>query len=104
MLVFFLYPCVCVFFIMLVLSVFICFSASNWMVAWVGMEFNMLCFLPLVVLTGRGGERVSKYFIAQARGSTIFLLSPVMWSMVDGIRIMFFFVVGLLLKLGSSLC
>ena len=37
----------------------------------------MLSFLPLITLTGGGSERAGKYFIAQAGGSAIFILSPV---------------------------
>ena len=62
----------------------------------------MLRFLPLITLTGGGSEGAGKYFIAQAGGSSIFMLSPVIWVLTGGVWTIIFFLVGLLLKLGSA--
>ena len=62
---------VCTIFFGTLLSV----TSSHWLIAWVGLEVNLIGFLPLLVYHGTLLERESgvKYFIVQSLGS-IFLL------------------------------
>ena len=73
--------------------------------AWVGMELNMLSFLPLITLMGAGSyyaEAAGKYFLAQAAGSILFLFSPVVWVLPHKLVLILFIVAGLLLKMGAA--
>jgi len=55
---------------------FISLSGTNWLVIWVGMEINMLSFIPIMVTASSNQEAEAsiKYFISQAWASAIFLL------------------------------
>lgn len=75
------FPSVSLFFLMVVLRVLVTVSSRSWMIAWVGIELNMLSFLPLITMGDVGSyhqaEAAGKYFLAQAGGTALFLFSPV---------------------------
>lgn len=52
-------------------------SSSHWLIIWAALELNMLSFIPLISLSSwsRETEASVKYFIFQALGSSILLLS-----------------------------
>lgn len=73
--------------------------------AWIGLEMNLLAFVPLLILDkgGRSVESGVRYFLAQVCGSTVFLRAPLMpafnicsW-LAGGLLLR-----GLLVKLGSA--
>ena len=99
------FPSVVFFFLMIVLRVVITISCRSWMMAWVGIELNMLSFLPIITLIGVGShyaEAAGKYFLAQAAGTTIFLFSPVLWTMVGRPVSIAFIMGGMILKMGAA--
>nr|AWB99681.1 NADH dehydrogenase subunit 2 [Chagasia sp. SP54_C] len=67
-----------IFFIMLILSTLITISSNSWLGAWMGLEINLLSFIPLMndnkknLLTS---ESSLKYFLIQAFASSILLFS-----------------------------
>ena len=65
-----------VFILSLFLSTYLALTASHWIMMWVGIELNLLIFIPLLSFfrSGQTAERAGKYFIAQATGSRLFLL------------------------------
>nr|AJA04711.1 NADH dehydrogenase subunit 2 [Phrynocephalus persicus] len=52
-------------------------SSSNWLLAWTGLELNMLAFLPAISKpkTTRASEATIKYFLTQAIASATMLLA-----------------------------
>nr|ACV88235.1 NADH dehydrogenase subunit 2 [Phrynocephalus guttatus] len=52
-------------------------SSSNWLMAWIGLELNMLAILPIISKpkTTRASEATTKYFLTQAIASAMMLLS-----------------------------
>nr|AJA04672.1 NADH dehydrogenase subunit 2 [Phrynocephalus scutellatus] len=52
-------------------------SSSNWLLAWIGLELNMLALLPIISKpkTTRSSEATIKYFITQTIASMMMLLS-----------------------------
>lgn len=111
------------FFRAIFIGTFIAISRSNWMVAWIGMELNMISFLGWICSTrgsslkvlGSWGpyegisnyspniEPFAKYFLAQSVGTAFFLFSPLVWgapSLVGASSV--FLVFGIILKSGVA--
>nr|AXS66434.1 NADH dehydrogenase subunit 2 [Elateroidea sp. 5 KM-2017] len=65
------------FFIILLSSTMIIISSPSWMVMWMGLEINLLSFIPLMKEKNNSmsSESMIKYFIVQALASTIFLFA-----------------------------
>nr|YP_009500817.1 NADH dehydrogenase subunit 2 [Palaemon annandalei]AXB37211.1 NADH dehydrogenase subunit 2 [Palaemon annandalei] len=55
-------------------------SSSSWLMAWLGLELNLLSFIPLITLKHNtfSSEAALKYFLIQALGSATFLASVTM--------------------------
>lgn len=64
-----------IFTFMLALGVALSLRRSRWFLGWLRLEFSLLGFLPLFSLNSAVLESLVKYFIAQAAGSALFLLS-----------------------------
>lgn len=99
------FPAVTLFLFIVVFRAMITISSSNWIVAWVGIELNILSFLPLITMRGGGGyyaEAAGKYFLAQAAGTCLFLFSPVIWASPYPALGILFIIAGLLLKMGAA--
>nr|CVK87310.1 NADH dehydrogenase subunit 2 [Haementeria officinalis] len=64
----------------MITSTFMAISSSNWFCAWVGLEINMLSFLPFLTKSNKqkNTEAVIKYLIMQACASTIMLYASYM--------------------------
>nr|YP_010230038.1 NADH dehydrogenase subunit 2 [Diaphanosoma excisum]QST19920.1 NADH dehydrogenase subunit 2 [Diaphanosoma excisum] len=58
-------------------SILLVSSSTSWLVSWVGIELNTLCFIPLMLSfkSGREGESAIKYFLTQTLASVILLIS-----------------------------
>nr|DBA44279.1 TPA_asm: NADH dehydrogenase subunit 2 [Melanodrymia brightae] len=103
------------FFIMTVFGTIYSLSASHWLTAWMGLEINLIAFIPLMVYGGSVLETEStiKYFIFQAIGSVMIMFSSLLSFGPDFIWIfsshsfdlllsksLIILILGLLLKLG----
>nr|BCD33832.1 NADH dehydrogenase subunit 2 [Geothelphusa grandiovata] len=68
------------FFSSLILGIFLSISSPSWFGIWIGLELNMLSFIPLISIKMNSyfSESALKYFLIQALGSTLFILSTCM--------------------------
>nr|WBV74584.1 NADH dehydrogenase subunit 2 [Cordax unidentatus] len=64
------------FVVLLVLGTLIVLSAETWFYAWLGLEMNMLAFIPLMMRTNNSlnAEAGLKYFLVQASASLMLLM------------------------------
>nr|ALO76648.1 NADH deshydrogenase subunit 2 [Nigidius sp. NIG01] len=69
----------------LVIGTLITISSYTWMGMWIGLEINLLSFIPLIKESNNifSSESALKYFITQAIASTIFLFSIISLSMIS---------------------
>nr|QGT77283.1 NADH dehydrogenase subunit 2 [Apotamonautes hainanensis] len=68
------------FFSSLILGIFLSISSSSWFGIWVGLELNMMSFIPLITIKMNPyySESALKYFLIQALGSTLFVMASCM--------------------------
>nr|UFZ13268.1 NADH dehydrogenase subunit 2 [Corydalus sp. 3 YLJ-2021a] len=101
-----------VFIFCLVSGTLISISANSWLGAWMGLEINLLCFIPLMSssINLMSNESALKYFLAQALASSVLLFSIIILSSNEAM-FMFFDSINLtqvcldsalLLKLGAA--
>nr|ADD83042.1 NADH dehydrogenase subunit 2 [Baetis sp. PC-2010] len=103
-------PLMLLFTLILFISVFLVISSPSWLGAWVGLEVNLMSFIPLmlsrVVITSV--ESCVKYFLVQAFSSLLLLLS-ILTHMQSAFNLwtqfsfpVMLLVVALLIKLGAA--
>lgn len=95
--------------LLIILRTIIVLSRSNWIFLWAGIELNLLSFIPLIILSNSNQETEAsiKYFLAQALGSRVMLISRIsIWfyssTPINYIRALLF--MSLLLKIGMAPC
>nr|ALS46243.1 NADH dehydrogenase subunit 2 [Glycera unicornis] len=61
----------------LFMGTLMCLSSNHWIYIWMGFEINLMSFIPLILHnnTNQETEAAVKYFLAQALGSSLILLS-----------------------------
>nr|UFZ12839.1 NADH dehydrogenase subunit 2 [Chloronia mexicana] len=101
-----------IFFMCLISGTLISISANSWLGAWMGLEINLLCFIPLMSssINLMSNESALKYFLAQALASSVLLFSIIILSVEDASFIFFDTInltqlsldSALLLKLGAA--
>ena len=80
-----------------VVAIFLIIFGDNWFIIWVGFELTLICFLPLFTGGSMMVEGMVKYFLVQAGGSSLFVLSFVVsWSSLSS-KIL---ILSIFLKLG----
>lgn len=64
----------------LILGILVATCSNSWFGAWIGLELNLLSFIPLISIKDNqySSEAALKYFLIQALGSTILLISGIM--------------------------
>nr|YP_010627174.1 NADH dehydrogenase subunit 2 [Syritta vitripennis]WBK26878.1 NADH dehydrogenase subunit 2 [Syritta vitripennis] len=68
------------FFFILMVSTMITISANSWLGAWMGLEINLLSFIPLMSENNLMSNEASlKYFLTQALASSILLFSTILY-------------------------
>nr|YP_010850283.1 NADH dehydrogenase subunit 2 [Tomicus minor]WGH11774.1 NADH dehydrogenase subunit 2 [Tomicus minor] len=87
-------------------------SSSSWMMAWMGLELNLMSILPLMKIPKHkdSSESTIKYFIIQAIASTLMLFSIIMMTNLSNSKFSFFFMNNLnmvttsaiLMKMGAA--
>nr|BAB62786.1 NADH dehydrogenase subunit 2 [Sinanodonta woodiana] len=77
-------------------------SSSNWLTIWMGLEINMLGYIPLIFLKDNSSESEAavKYFIPQSVGSTIFIFSAIFTNHFYNLQILM--LIAMCLKLGVA--
>lgn len=87
---------------------FICFiliginisiSSNNWLGCWMGIEINLISFLPIIIDKKRifRSESIIKYFIIQRMGSGILFVSIIL---IMFLNINFVILISLIIKIG----
>lgn len=75
--------------------------SSEWLLGWLGLELNIISFLPLIFKEDEySAERAVKYFIVQAIASQIFILGAVFLKDYNIFNVLI--LVALSLKLGVA--
>nr|YP_010362110.1 NADH dehydrogenase subunit 2 [Branchinotogluma segonzaci]UNQ87670.1 NADH dehydrogenase subunit 2 [Branchinotogluma segonzaci] len=95
----------------LILGSILAISSSQWIFIWLGLELNLMSFIPLLVYSNKYNEAEAsmKYFLAQALGSGLILLGSMtlymnpQTLMNTNFMNMFLFM-GLITKLGIPPC
>nr|UGS80243.1 NADH dehydrogenase subunit 2 [Eolachesilla chilensis] len=87
-------------------------SSPNWLGTWMGLEMNMLSFVPLMIEQKNmfSNESALKYFLIQSSASALFLMFCVMnmhsqfsfFAFNPSLSINFGLTIPLLIKLGAS--
>nr|QXT45760.1 NADH dehydrogenase subunit 2 [Leucrocuta aphrodite] len=74
-----LHPTRLLFYLTLMLGTFVAISSSSWLGAWIGLEINLLSFIPLMSdkTNQFSTEAALKYFLTQALASAILIFSAV---------------------------
>nr|YP_010895288.1 NADH dehydrogenase subunit 2 [Toxomerus saphiridiceps]WJW73879.1 NADH dehydrogenase subunit 2 [Toxomerus saphiridiceps] len=68
------------FIFILLMSTMITISANSWLSAWMGLEINLLSFIPLMSNNNiMSNEASLKYFLTQALASSILLFSSILF-------------------------
>nr|DAB41880.1 TPA_asm: NADH dehydrogenase subunit 2 [Leaunio lienosus] len=90
------------FLFLMVTSTYMVLSSSNWLTTWMGLEINMLGFIPLMYLkeTTSESETAAKYLVPQALGSTIFMASAMIALHSNSLQILM--PIAMCLKLGAA--
>nr|YP_010956275.1 NADH dehydrogenase subunit 2 [Kroppcarcinus siderastreicola]WMY25239.1 NADH dehydrogenase subunit 2 [Kroppcarcinus siderastreicola] len=91
------------FLLLLLTGSIISISSTSWFSAWIGLELNMLCFIPLITskMNFYLSEAAVKYFLIQAMGSAMLISSSfflIYFTFLSHILIL----ASLLLKLASA--
>nr|YP_004425088.1 NADH dehydrogenase subunit 2 [Toxolasma parvum]ADL62653.1 NADH dehydrogenase subunit 2 [Toxolasma parvum] len=90
------------FLFLMVTSTWMVLSSSNWLTTWMGLEINMLGFIPLMYLkeTTNESETAAKYLVPQALGSTIFIASATTALYLNNLQTLM--PIAMCLKLGAA--
>nr|AYG93182.1 NADH dehydrogenase subunit 2 [Triops sp. EPP1] len=94
------------FFSSLLLSFMIVMSANSWISSWIGLELNILSFIPIIL--NKNNQQLTeasiKYFLIQALASMVFFSSVILSSIYffDNSIFIYMIAASLLLKLGAS--
>nr|YP_006883446.1 NADH dehydrogenase subunit 2 [Neochauliodes punctatolosus]AFN10575.1 NADH dehydrogenase subunit 2 [Neochauliodes punctatolosus] len=70
-----------IFFFCLILGTLLAISSNSWLGAWMGLEINLLSFIPLMSNSKNilSNESALKYFLVQALASSILLFSVILF-------------------------
>nr|WMV00363.1 NADH dehydrogenase subunit 2 [Maoricicada iolanthe] len=85
--------------IFLFFGIMISISSNNWLGCWVGIEMNMVSFLPIMAnkMSIYASESMIKYFIIQSMGSSLLLMSIIINMMTD---LNYMIMISLMIKIG----
>nr|YP_009468698.1 NADH dehydrogenase subunit 2 [Monomia gladiator]AVA09757.1 NADH dehydrogenase subunit 2 [Monomia gladiator] len=91
------------FFFTLITGTVLSISSSSWFGAWLGLELNLLSFIPLITikLCPYLAETAIKYFLIQALASTILIMSSSMYMYFPNLSYSLI-TLSLLMKLGAA--
>nr|VFU78719.1 NADH dehydrogenase subunit 2 [Proasellus aragonensis] len=85
----------------LFIGIIIMLSGKTWFSVWLGLEINLLSFLPIILLSSTtGSEGGLKYFLIQSMGSLLILQASFSWFVLPYPYL--FFTIPLILKLGAA--
>nr|YP_009407032.1 NADH dehydrogenase subunit 2 [Typhlatya garciai]ASA39581.1 NADH dehydrogenase subunit 2 [Typhlatya garciai] len=87
----------------LVTGILIAISSSSWFILWMGLELNLLSFIPIMTSSSNrySAESALKYFLIQALGSASLLAASPL-SMTSPLLSSLIIFTALLLKVGAA--
>nr|YP_009511975.1 NADH dehydrogenase subunit 2 [Aristaeomorpha foliacea]AXI97902.1 NADH dehydrogenase subunit 2 [Aristaeomorpha foliacea] len=87
----------------LLLGTTLSISSTSWFGAWVGLELNLLSFIPLISTKNNqySSEAALKYFLIQALGSSMIIMSASLMLLLED-KASFLTITALLLKSGAA--
>nr|YP_010179697.1 NADH dehydrogenase subunit 2 [Cryptotympana atrata]AWV83185.1 NADH dehydrogenase subunit 2 [Cryptotympana atrata]QUV77440.1 NADH dehydrogenase subunit 2 [Cryptotympana atrata] len=87
------------FFTFMLMGILVSVSSNNWLGCWMGIEINMISFLPIMIdsMSVYTSESMMKYFIIQSMGSSLFFISIVFMNIYN---MMYITMISLLIKIG----
>nr|YP_008238993.1 NADH dehydrogenase subunit 2 [Palinurellus wieneckii]AGN95864.1 NADH dehydrogenase subunit 2 [Palinurellus wieneckii] len=90
------------FLFLLTMGIVVAVSAPSWFTAWIGLELNLMSFIPLIIEKQNQypSEAALKYFLVQALGSALVILGASL-SLTTAL-FSFMMLMALLLKLGAA--
>nr|YP_011017059.1 NADH dehydrogenase subunit 2 [Saldoida armata]WQB61737.1 NADH dehydrogenase subunit 2 [Saldoida armata] len=70
--------------IVLITSTLFVMSSNNWLSSWIGMEMNLMAFIPMMHINNNNfnSESCMMYFLVQTMGSILFLMSILLMPMI----------------------
>lgn len=73
----------------MILGTLISVSSTSWFRIWIGLEINLLSFIPLIISTKNlfSSESSLKYFLTQALASSVFLFSILIFVLFNDLKI-----------------
>nr|QQQ88750.1 NADH dehydrogenase subunit 2 [Hyalella tiwanaku] len=76
------HPSLYLFYLFLVITIFLITSANSWFIAWIGLEMNVISFIPLMLSKSNkySNEASLKYFLVQAFASMFIIVSSIIMS------------------------
>nr|YP_010303514.1 NADH dehydrogenase subunit 2 [Anaxilaus musgravei]QUT09466.1 NADH dehydrogenase subunit 2 [Anaxilaus musgravei] len=95
------------FFMMLILSTLITLTSNNWIGIWMGLELNMLAFIPIILskINKSSSEAAMIYFLTQSVSSilllTMILINMMKFKMTSEL-INLMITLSILIKLGAA--
>nr|YP_002265484.1 NADH dehydrogenase subunit 2 [Contacyphon sp. BT0012]ACF35069.1 NADH dehydrogenase subunit 2 [Contacyphon sp. BT0012] len=94
-----------IFFTTLISGTLISISSSSWMGTWMGLEINLISFVPLISNSKNlfSSESAMKYFLVQALASTSFLFSIILLMILNSLNEFSLMNWSLIMILNSSL-
>nr|QQQ88516.1 NADH dehydrogenase subunit 2 [Hyalella sp. 1356B] len=97
------HPSLFLFYLSLVLSIFLIISANSWFIIWVGLEMNLIFFIPLMLSkTNKYSSEASiKYFLVQAFTSVLIISSSLILS-ESYLMVEYVLLSAIFLKTGSA--
>nr|ADU54927.1 NADH dehydrogenase subunit 2 [Dosidicus gigas] len=106
------FPSNFLFILIMIMGTLFSLSSSHWLTMWMGLEINLMGFLPLMNIKGKTleAEASMKYFIIQSMSSSILIISSVLmynntlswYSMFTDSTFSLMIVLSLVLKLGGA--
>nr|WEW73465.1 NADH dehydrogenase subunit 2 [Macrobrachium sp.] len=96
-------PSTLLFFSTLISGAAIAISSPSWFTSWIGLELNLLSFIPLIFSKQNtfSSEAALKYFLVQAMGSAVLLIAAAtLLIMTEASKVII--VCALLLKMGAA--
>nr|UPL65494.1 NADH dehydrogenase subunit 2 [Metatropis brevirostris] len=96
--------------LMMFMSTMLTISSTNWMGMWMGMEMNLMAFIPYmtVMKNKKSSKAIMIYFMVQSMGSMIMLFGILMNSFItisylmEKEIVMMTIMLGLILKMGAA--
>nr|AFY16858.1 NADH dehydrogenase subunit 2 [Oncotympana maculaticollis]ULO25742.1 NADH dehydrogenase subunit 2 [Hyalessa maculaticollis] len=87
------------FFTFMMIGIIISISSNNWLGCWMGIEINLISFLPIMMnsVSVYSSESMIKYFIIQSLGSSLLFFS-IMFMLIYNIN--YLLLISLLIKMG----